>query len=222
MEINDLIDNYPYLYHMAEPNSWPNIKKHGLWSTTALLDMCDIQGMQRNTIESNIRPQSVVINDEKYGHIVIRDQKPLSERKLLGLLDNIDPRQFYVLLNQRTFFWVNEDRLVALLKSRTYRSKAHDVLIVDTKKLVKKYEAKITLCKINSGATIYNNGRRGTNTFKRIKEYPFNEYKRTRGKDAIVELAVDYGIPDIKDYVVQVDVRKNDKKIENLWKNNKV
>ena len=207
---------------MAESGSWSNIKKYGLLSTTALLDLYDIQGETRNKIESCIRPQSVIINNEQYGRAVIRDQKPLSEKKLIDLLDGMTPKQFYKLLNQKTFFWVREEKLITLLQARAYRDKPHDILIVDTEKLVKKYENKITLCKINSGATAYKNGRRGRQSFKRIKTYPFDEYKRTRGKNAIVELAVDYGIPDIKNYVLQVDVWCNDKKIKNVWKHNKI
>ena len=218
MRIDDLIDNYPYLYHMAESGSWPNIKKYGLLSTTALLDMYNIRGEERNKIESCIRPQSVTINNKKYRHAVIRDQKPLSEKKLIYLLDGITPKQFYKLLNQRTFFWVKEERLIKLLRARAYRNKSHDVLTVDTEKLVKKYEDKITLCKINSGATSYKIGRRGRQSFEQIKKYPFNEYKKTRGKNAIVELAVDYGIPDIKNYVLQVDVWSKGEKIKNIWK----
>ena len=81
MRIDDLISKYPYLYHMAESGSWPSIKKYGLFSTTALLDMYNIQGEDRDKIESCIRPQSITINNKKYGHVVIRDQKPLSEKK---------------------------------------------------------------------------------------------------------------------------------------------
>ena len=202
---------------MAELGSWPNIQKYGLLSTTALLDMYNIQGEKRNKIESSRRPQSVVISNEQYGRVVIRDQIPLSENKLIDLLDGITPKQFYELLNQRTFFWVRKERLARLLHARAYRNKSHDVLIVDTEKLVKKYEDKITLCKINSGVTPYKKGRRGRHSFERIKKYPFNEYKKTRGKDAIVELAVDYGIPDIKKYVLQVDVWSKGK-ITNIWK----
>ena len=206
---------------MAELGSWPSIKKYGLLSTTALLDMYDIRGKRRNEIESCFRPESVPISNEKYEDAVIRDQKPLPERKLINLLeDNTTTSQFYRLLNKRTFFWVKEKRLVALLKARAYKDKSHDVLTVDTKKLVQKYENKITLCKINSGAIIYNKGRRGPQSFKRIKDYPFDEYKKKSG-DAVVELAVDYGIPDIKNYVVQVDVWSNGEKICNIWKNNK-
>lgn len=207
---------------MAELGSWPSIKKYGLLSTAALLDMYSIQGEQRHKIESCIRPHSVTISNKKYGNAVIRDQKPLSESKLINLLDdNITPSQFYKLLNQRTFFWVREEKLTTLLRARAYRDKSHDVLIVDTEELIKKYENKITLCRINSGATPYNNGRRGPRSFKRIRDYPFNEYKN-RGKDAIVELAVDYGIPDIKNYVVRVDVWSKDGQTSNIWKNDTI
>lgn len=203
---------------MAESGSWNNIQKYGLLSTSALLDMYDVKGKQRFEIESCRRSESIILKNKKFGTCIIRDQKPLSENKLKDLLDDMTPQQFIKSLNNRTFFWVRKERLVTLLNASAYRKKSHDVLTVDTKKIIKEYENKITLCRINSGAIPYKRGRRGKHTFKRIKDYPFEEYKKTRGNDAIVELAVDYKIPDIKKYVIQVETWENGNKIKTIWK----
>ncbi len=202
---------------MAELKSWPSIQKHGLLSTTALLDLYNIHGKKRFTIESCIRPSSVDIYNKRYGKAVIRDQKPLSEKKLLDLLVNITPRQFYRLLNGKVFFWVRKKKLETLLNARAYRDKAHDVLTVDTEKLVKKYKDKVTLSKINSGATYYKRGIRGRQTFQSIDDYPFQEYKKKRRENAIVELAIDYGVVDIKKYVIRVDKCDRSKRIKKIW-----
>src|SRR5262249_40369294 len=39
---------FPYLWHMAEPGSWPAIRDHGLLSTSALLDRYGIMGEARD------------------------------------------------------------------------------------------------------------------------------------------------------------------------------
>ena len=61
MEFERLISRYPTLYHMAEDGSWESIRKHGLLSTSALLDKFEIEGEERLAIESARRPEIVRI-----------------------------------------------------------------------------------------------------------------------------------------------------------------
>ena len=51
MLISTIISTYPEIYHMAENDSWPNIKAHGLMSTSALLDKWECTGPEREAIE---------------------------------------------------------------------------------------------------------------------------------------------------------------------------
>ena len=39
MTIDEFVNRHPYLYHMAEGDAWKSIERHGLRSTTALLDL---------------------------------------------------------------------------------------------------------------------------------------------------------------------------------------
>ena len=41
-------ERWPRLYHMAEAGSWPSIKERGLLSTTALLDLFELEGESRD------------------------------------------------------------------------------------------------------------------------------------------------------------------------------
>jgi hypothetical protein len=43
---------WPRLFHMAEAGSWLAIQRYGLLSTTALLDLFEITGDDRDSIES--------------------------------------------------------------------------------------------------------------------------------------------------------------------------
>ena len=48
----------------------------------------------------------------------------------------------------------------------------------------------------------------GSTTFRTIADYPFEDRKTGRQiSDAVVELVVDYSIPDVKDFVVRVEER---------------
>ncbi len=202
---------------MAESGSWSNIKKNGLLSTSALLDLFEIKGEERKIIESNWRPKNVTINHKKYGKAVIRDQKPLPENKLEPLLDNISTKSFYKLLNGKTFFWLSKERLQRLLNARAYRESSHDVLTIDAKKLIDKYEDQIALSRINSGAAIFGVGRRGRYTFQKIKDYSYDDIKKKQ-KEAIAELAVDYAVPDIVNHTLRVETWKGSFPTRVIWK----
>jgi hypothetical protein len=204
---------------MAESGTWDSIRKHGLLSTNALLDLFEINGEERQRIAERHRPDSVVITHPKHGKAVIRDQKPMSESALLKCLDHgIAPAEWYRTLNQRVFFWLSEKRLNGLLSARAYRSKQHCVLMVDSAELVRRYGKRIKLCPINSGSTIYKPQRRGVNTFKPICDYPFQEWKAKRGiESAVVELVVDYSVPDVADFVLRAEERNGPHVIKQLF-----
>lgn len=56
MKEEDLLKNYPRLYHMAEDASWDSVVKHGLLSTIELLDHYEFDGEERRKLESERRP----------------------------------------------------------------------------------------------------------------------------------------------------------------------
>ena len=217
MDADDLVSTYPRLYHMAEAGSWPSIRKHGLLSTSALLDRCHVAGSLRREIESKIRPASRNISYEGFGTAVIRDQRPLIKTNLKKVLRGVSVMQYCRLLNGKTFFWVTEARLNRLLGARLYKGKPHDVLTVDTGGLVRDCLDRITLSPINSGTVISQNGRRGKDTFKSIAGYPFEERRRQRPVEPLVELAVEYEVKNIRKYVVRVERRHGPKVLETVW-----
>ena len=194
---------------MAESGTWNSIKLHGLLSSQALVDLFEINGDERRKILEDHRPESIAISHPKHGHAVIRDQKPMRDSALFKCLnDGLTPTDWYQILNKRVFFWLTEERLLRLLGARAYRSKAHCILTIDTAKLLAKHSARVMLCHINSGSTIFRPQPRGNNTFKTIAEYPFEEWIEKRGvPNAVVELVVDYSVPDIRDFILRVDER---------------
>ncbi|MEW8052030.1 MAG: hypothetical protein AB2748_02375 [Candidatus Thiodiazotropha endolucinida] len=220
MEIDELIDNYPIFYHMAEGGSWSSIREHGLLSTSAILDLYEYNGEERQQIESFHRSDSIAIQHGKYGSAVIRDQKPMSDSTLEKCLqDDLTPNDWYEILNQMTFFWTSENRLNRLLNARPYKNRPHDVLIVRSKELIKMYKDKIFLSPMNSGCTRPFPHPRGRNTFSKIDEYPFTIRKRKAVGvwDAVVEVAIQGGVPDIAKYVLRVESRQGNDIIEEVW-----
>lgn len=197
MDPERLALRYPVLFHMAESGSWESIRERGLLSTSALLDLFEVEGGERITIESTRRPEIVRLEHPEHGVALVRDNKPMQEKALEKCLYGMTPREWYELLNWRVFFWVERKRLLKLLGARAYRDRPHLVLEVDTAKLLERHADRVTLSPINSGATFaMNPASRGPDTFRRIVDHP--------ERKPFVELAVDYAVLDVADFVLSV------------------
>lgn len=208
MTKDQLIKKYPKLYHVAEAGSWPSIQKHGLLSTSALLDLFEIYGPKRKRFESKWRGDSMPIEHPVHGKAVIRDQKPMPPDKLSDLLIDLTPCQWYELINGKTFFWAQEQHLYNFLIAKEYRDRVHWVITVDTAGLLERYSQNITLSRINTGF-VYCGRKRGTKTLKTISNFP--------GNNKVLELAVDYSIPEIVDITLIVEECYRRNKIKTIW-----
>jgi hypothetical protein len=206
----ELAAYYPCLYHMAQPDSWESIRRHGLLSTSSLLTLFGIEGEKRHVLEECRRGDLHEIKDEAQGSAVLRDQKPIIESKLRAALKGCSLPDWYKLLNAKVFFWLRTERLNTLLSARHYRGKPHTVLTLETLPLTQDYEALITLSPMNSGNTLPIAHARGPETFKKMKDYPFAEREKYGAYFRVVELAVEGGIPDISKYVVRVETMVSD------------
>ncbi len=208
MEPEELIRRWPTLYHMAEAGSWPSIRRHGLRSTSALLDLFEIEPARRIRLETQWRRESEEISHPTYGTAVIRDQKPMPAAVLERFLEpGLSTADWYRLINGKTFFWPNTTPLLWMLGAPPYRSRAHDVLVVDTARLVDRHREGVTLSAQNSGST--NKGlRKGRDTFLPIAAFraPY-----------VNEVAVEYGVPDIEELTLRVEQRQGSDILGTIW-----
>jgi len=122
-----LAARYPRLYHMAEEGSWPSIRKRGLLSTTALLDLFELRGEPRAAIDARRRDRSVAIHHPAHGTAWVRDNLPVNETVLRRTLVGMTEEQYYRTLNGRVFFWVSTRRLDKLRNAPPYKDRLHDI-----------------------------------------------------------------------------------------------
>ena len=196
MTVAEFCATYPRLYHMAEASMWPSIQRHGLLSTSALLDLYGVAGAERTRIEQTRRPDFIAVTHPRLGEVLIRDQKPMSDATLAPVLIDMTPGEWYALLNARVFFWVNETRLAGLLAA--YRHRENLVLVLDTAAVMARHAAQTTLSPINSGYTRRWAVRRGRETFRSIADYQIVE--RVDGKTVrkpVAECAVSGGVTNV-------------------------
>lgn len=200
-----IVSRWPQLFHMAEAGSWASIQRHGLLSTSALLDLFEVKGDLRDRLESARRPNSVPIHHPEHGTAWIRDNKPINETVLRRTLVGMTEREFYRMLNGRVFLWLSQQRLARLRSAPPYRTRAHDILVVSTERLMSVYADRVELSPLNSGAVHpAANYPRGLGTFSGIADYAWAQRRAVSPAEPIVELTVPYAIPDIVDHVVDV------------------
>ena len=212
-EQEKLITKYPRLYHMAHRDSFDNIKKHGLLSTQALLELYGYEGKEKEKILSERREETKTITCEGLPEdAYIRDQKPMTCKEVAAGLrkggSKLTPSDWYRLLNSKVFFWPDKCRLYRMAKA--YKSNKHAVLVLNTELLVAAYSDTITLCHMNSG-----NSRRSPpkneNIFCSIENY---DWRKRRYR--IAELCVEGRVDNITDYLIDAFVIKGKEEIRKI------
>ena len=217
-ELDELCTDCPRLYYMAMRGAWPHILRHGLLSTSRLLDLFGVEGEARHGLESTRRTRSVPISRPDLGTAVVRDQLPMDDAGLRRALPaHIAPSDWYRFLNAKTFFWLTRDRLHRLSTARNYRDHDNEVLILDTRRFVAAHRAAIWLCPINSGTTKPFPAPRDYATFARIDDYDYAALRRRRPRgERIVELCVDGGVADVTPYLLDAYVIRGTDRIGDL------
>ena len=206
---------------MAAAGSWDSIRAHGLLSTGALVSLWEISPPEkRESLLGQRRPVSLKIINDTLGEATIRDQIPLDEASLASALVDMTPHDWYLELNKRVFFFLQEQRLEKLLGARSYKNDEHVVLTIDTASLVGAHSREIELCKINSGfAQPHSKARRGKDTFVPIEQYQHRVRTAAREKPPwdVAELTVPTAVLDIERHVLTVERRRRDSTLEVLF-----
>lgn len=214
-----IIERYPRLYHLTHIGNVESIKKLGLLSTSALLDLFGIGGEERRLIEDSNRRDLVPIAHDIHGRAILRDQKPMDDRGLArALRDGITPVEWYRLVNRHVFFWVDQSRVDRLLGAKAYRTDRHALIISGTAGLFERHAANVVLSPINTGATKPMPHPRGRDCFVPMELYPYEEWNaKRRGKDPVVEVAVPTAVPDLMTFVERILVVGRGEPASELW-----
>ncbi len=121
------------------------------------------------------------------------------------------PREWYENLNRRVFFWVRPERLLKLLGARAYRDRPAPGSRAG--------HGGVAAAARGGGFDLPDQLRRhlrvgpcaaGSGTFRRVVDHP-------RSKRPVVELAVDYAVPDARDLVLAVSRWHGGDVLEEVW-----
>ena len=168
---------------------------------------------------STVRRDKVKLSSAELGEMTIRDQRPAKFLKS-SMNDGVSPQDYLDALNGRVFFWLRLSRLIRLLNASLYRHSRHTVLHVDTARLVGAYPGRVQLAPYNTGSMhVPTAPKRGPDVFTDPADYPYEQWlaKRGRSGEPVVELTVDYAIPDIAKFVTKVETWAGGKPIAVLY-----
>ncbi|HJU05609.1 MAG TPA: hypothetical protein VJ692_10700 [Nitrospiraceae bacterium] len=195
------------IYHLAEAANWPSIRRIGLLSTKALLDLAGVRGNERERIERVQRLERMRLPNG----VFVRDQKPMPANALQTCLVGMAPSEWYALINSKVFFWLDAERLNR--QRRACGPWPQVVLEVDTNRLLSRHAGRIALSPINTGNARRRPAKRGRCTF-----VPYSTWTKSgwsieteqldaplrRRRHQPIELTVAEAVPDIMSVVVRV------------------
>jgi hypothetical protein len=168
IDLKLLSQKRPFVYHLTSNSNLPSIlSSKALLSASVLLEQADKTGLKSHL---RVRRANHLPIEIKGRTLLIRDQRPLSERALQKCLDaGLTFEDYYELLNNRVFLWATVSRLCRHYDR--YRSEDPVLLRFRTAELLR-LNPNAEFSRINSGATRANSHlggiapRRGRETFQ--------------------------------------------------------
>jgi hypothetical protein len=126
--------------------------RHGLLSTTALLDSCEIEVEFRSRIEAHQPPKAISISHPIHGEFLINDQAPMNAPAPAKCLMDLTPQQWCESLNNRVFLWPTRERVTKHIGAKLAAGTKRIVLAFDNRSLFETLDVDLfELSPINSG-----------------------------------------------------------------------
>jgi len=196
MREQDLIQRYPYLYHLAfGPAVWPSIGENGLQSASSLLATWEVPEARRKRLVQTHRGETVILRHRELGVAYLRDQHPMNAKMLQRALTDMTVAEWIEQLNSYVFFSPTIERLESLYKA--YASRPRLVLTLQTESVVRSLKDQVWLSPINTGAVRHIDHKRGSDTLAPLPAYSHKN---------VAEVAIKGVLPDVRTHLVALDV----------------
>lgn len=207
MTPSELSELHPRLFHVTTRGAAEAIRRDGLMSTRRLLEFLGVPEDRLLELTSTRRKTAIRVPDERGNH-VIGDNAPLSEKRLQGRLeDGLTFSEWLRILNDRVFFWTDPARATSLRRSRLNKDLGKELITLETRRLAEVHQSRMEIAPFNTGST----GRqprpptRGRATFAPLLTTDYAAWRRRRGqRDKIVEVVVRDEVPDVADFIIDV------------------
>jgi hypothetical protein len=107
VDVEELVSNYPRLFHPAAAGAWSSIAAHGLLPTRDIVETSALAEAERALIVSHPRRRTVKVDHPVLGDVTIRDRSPLHPHILEAVLVDMTVPEWLAVLNDRVYFWLH-------------------------------------------------------------------------------------------------------------------
>lgn len=174
-------------------------------STKALVADANLREPEKHALLTSRRRSAIAIQHREFGSITINDNRPLAMESLATCLDDgLTPEDWLNLLNARVFFFTHPVRLDSLRNATATRTTDKIVLAFDTLRLARHYADAIEVAPFNTGNTMRRPALRGLDTFARLPETDYAQWRRRRGNkspDKIQEVVTRGSVLNVPTYL---------------------
>jgi hypothetical protein len=185
MDASTFASHFPSLYHLTFASNLPSIRQHGLLSPQALAERYSFSPEECTAVLEQRRR----CIQQLHG-VTLRDQHTAQESKMKSCLVGVTAPEWITLLNSKVFFFVSKPKAAVLAKS--YAAYDNLLLEIDTAALLSTHSSHASVCRIHSGAFLYNPRPRGRASF-----IPLAAFSYRNKRDTPAELTIDMPILNI-------------------------
>ena len=159
------------IYHVVDSRNWPRVEREGLRPASALAAACLPRSEAAALIRRWRRTSSILPSG-----VVLRDQRPMPATALERCLaTGVRAEDWYEIVNDGVYFWVDPDRLERHLRAQTG---TQFVLQLDGPALARAYSDRSFMTPFNVGAARRRPAPRGRGTF-----VPYPSWRRHGWRD---------------------------------------
>jgi hypothetical protein len=168
------LKNYPNLYHVSLCPDAESIRRHGLMSTSGILDLLGLPVTNRESLERSQRSKAEPFEHPQFGKFILNDQIPLRTEALQRCLIGMTPPEWYAELNERIFFWLSPKRCENFAMARKMKMPPRTLLVLNSERLLANSNVGLDLCLINSGSATRRPAERNLENFRSVAKYPLD------------------------------------------------
>jgi hypothetical protein len=193
-------------FHLADRENWAAIERDGLHSAAVLIARAGLRGRAARPFTCYRDTGMQLPSGAR-----LRDQRPMPPAALERCLDDgLTPDDWYRLVNDKVFFWLDEDRLSRHVAACGARPQL--VVTVDLRALVARHGKRAFVTPFNVGNARRRPAARGERTFVPLAAWLAARWQSEAAPGASprprshrpAELAVAGSVPDLMELVVAV------------------